>query len=155
MMSKKEIQPGSVIVIPLPDDRVAYAAYFKDGILGIYNIISEKKLETDELKNIEIKIYKGCNESIIKKGVWPVIGVIELNDDGDSPDLAYYAEWLPEDSVNRSAINRKGKTVHVDKEYYISLVKKGCILSVFNKPEQLPQWIIHHLNVWPDYEMPD
>jgi hypothetical protein len=154
-MVNKKIIPGSIIAIPLPDKSIAYAIYFKDGILGIYDILSKKQLKLDDLEDVDIKIFKGCNERLIKNGEWPIIGKLDINDDGYSPDLAYYTEWLPEDSLRRAAINRKGKTVIVDKEYYTSLVVKGYVLSVFNKPEQLPQWIMQHLKEWPDYEVPD
>lgn len=100
----------------------------------------------ENIINQELKLYKGCNESLIKNGTWSIIGSIKLVDeDIYAPDLAYYAEWLPKESVNRLAINRKEKTVIVEKEYYIYLVKKGYTLGTFNKPEQLPQWILEHL----------
>ncbi|MBC2313514.1 hypothetical protein HCB40_04855 [Listeria welshimeri] len=119
--------------------------YLKTPLL-VYNIISEIKVLLENIINQELKLYKGCNESLIKNGTWSIIGSIELVDeDIYVPDLAYYVEWLPKESVNRLAINRKEKTVIVEKEYYIYLVKKGYTLGTFNKPEQLPQWILEHL----------
>ncbi|MBC2260583.1 hypothetical protein HCB45_03140 [Listeria sp. FSL L7-0091] len=154
-MNRKKIGYGSIIEIPLPDGRFAYGLLFKDSIIGIYNIISEIRVLPENIINHELKLYKGCNESLIKNGTWPVIGSIELDDEEvHAPDLAYYVEWLPEESVERSAINRKEKTVIVEKEYYIYLVRKGYTLGTFNKPEQLPQWILEHLENWPDFQMP-
>ncbi|MBC1707810.1 hypothetical protein IBB74_01580 [Listeria welshimeri] len=130
----------------LPDGRFAYGLLFKESIIGIYNIISEIRILLENIINQELKLYKGCNESLIKNGTWSIIGSNELVDeDIYTPDLAYYVEWLPKESVNRLAINRKEKTVIVEKEYYIYLVKKGYTLGTFNKPEQLPQWILEHL----------
>ncbi|MBF2684114.1 hypothetical protein IBB75_10340 [Listeria welshimeri] len=101
--------------------------YLKTPLL-IYNIISEIKVLLENIINQELKLYKGCNESLIKNGTWSIIGSIELVDeDIYAPDLAYYVEWLPKESVNRLAINRKEKTVIVEKEYYIYLVKKGTL----------------------------
>lgn len=149
-------KPGSIIEIPLPDGRFAYGCLFDSVIIGIYKIISSDKLEISDVILNKIEIYVGCNQSYIKKGLFPIIGKINLtNDDIYPPDLAWYAEWLPDDSVERSAIrNSHGKTEYTDKEYYISLVKKGQILYVFTKPDYLSFWLIDNLYNWPNYKMP-
>jgi Immunity protein 26 len=154
-MNKKDIPFGSVFEIPLPDGRFAYGCWFKEVIVGIYNVISKQHLDFNKVKSLSFKAYKGCNDVAIKKKKWPIIGTIPLDADAVyPPDLAYYLPWLPEDSVERSEVNRKGQRTSVKKEYYLSLVKKGYTSGVFNKPEMLAEWIIEHLENWPDYEMP-
>lgn len=154
MSNRKKIHPGSVIEIPLPDGRFAYAWYTKDEVMAVYDILSKKRLNIDEIKEKQTKLYMTCNEFLIKRGIWPVIGKIEPEGDGNAPDLARYAEWIPEDSIRRSAVSRHGDTVYVERDYYISLVKKGFISAIFNKAENFPQWLLEHLEAWPDYEMP-
>ena len=154
-MGFKSIPFGSVFEIPLPDGRFAYGCWLKEVIVGIYDIISLNKTDFNTLINCSIKAYKGCNDIAIKRKHWPIIGKINL--EGDAvfpPDLAYYLPWLPEDSLERGEINRRGERISVDKDYYCSLLKKGHISGVFSKPDLLANWIVEHLENWPDYENP-
>lgn len=147
------MKPGSIIEIPLPDGKFSYACIFAGLIIGVYKIESPKKLKINEVILNNIQIYASLNRSF--KKIFPVIGKINL-EDTYPPELAWYAEWLPEDSVKRSAIrNKQGKTVNVTRKHFISLVKKGLILSVFNKPDYFPAWLAENLNDWPNYKMPE
>lgn len=151
-----KIEPGSIIEIELPNGRFAYGCVFDNAIVGIYKVITSGRLRINDIILNCIEIYIALNESFITKGIFPIIGKITLiNDSIYAPDLAWYAEWLPDDSVKRSAIrNKQGKTEYTNEEYYISLVKKGLIINVFNKPDNIASWIMDNLNKWPNYEMP-
>ncbi|WP_286969745.1 hypothetical protein [Flavobacterium sp. UBA4854] len=151
-----EIQPGFIIEIELTDGRFGYGCKFDGVIIGIYKIINSKKLQISDIILNQIAVYISINNSYLKNRPFTIIGKINLvGDEVYPPDLAWYAEWLPEDSVRRRCIrNKQGKTEYTNKEYYISLVKKGLIIYVFNKPENLLLWLIENLNNWPNYAMP-
>ncbi|WP_149207725.1 Imm26 family immunity protein [Flavobacterium johnsoniae] len=151
-----KIQLGSIIEIELADSQFAYGCKFDSIIVGIYKIISSNKLQISDIILNQISVYIAIDNSYLKKRPFKIIGKINLlNDEIYPPDLAWYAEWLPEDSLKRSTIrNKKGKTEYTNKEYYISLVKKGLVMNVFNRPEYLSLWLIDNLNNWPNYEIP-
>ncbi|GAA3769322.1 Imm26 family immunity protein [Flavobacterium ginsengiterrae] len=151
-----KIEPGLIIEISLPDGRLAYGLKLDSVIIGIYKIMSSKKLQISDIIQNQVEIYIAIDDTYLKKRPFTIIGEIDLiNEEIYPPDLAWYAEWSPDDSVKTRAIrNKRGQHEYTNKEYYISLVKKGLVLSVFNKPEPLTFWIMDNILNWPNYKMP-
>ncbi|MGY3778808.1 Imm26 family immunity protein [Isobaculum melis] len=150
-----KIPYGSIVEIKLPDDRYAYGKYFFDSYLGIYDILSIKQLSINNLDGIKIKLYKCVNELLIKKGKWSIIGCHPLTGNNIyTPSLAQYAEWIAEDSIRRGAITYKGNTLYISETEYVEHLKRGHTTSVFNRPEQFPEFILNNLEEWPNYSIP-
>jgi hypothetical protein len=152
----KKISLGSIFEIPLTAKKFAYGCLFENLVIGIYDVISDERLSIEIITKMPFKAFMACSDSAIKKGIWPLIGIVSLmGDERYAPDRAFFAEWLPKDSIEKSEINRRGKRVKVPEDYYLSLVKSGMISAAFDKPEAMVRWIVDHLERWPDYDVPE
>ncbi len=76
MLSKNRVNAnlGSVIAIPLPCGKYAFAKVYKDQDLGVYDFISEKIEPLSVVSRHAIAFYQGCTYKPIRSGLWPIIG---------------------------------------------------------------------------------
>lgn len=87
--SKYEI--GSVLAIPLPDGRFAFAKVHKDFELGIYDFLAEEIRPLEDVTKHRIAFFQAATDAPIKSGAWPIIGVEPF------PDEAH--AWAPPKAV--------------------------------------------------------
>ena len=66
---------GSVIAIPLKDNKYAFSKIFNDGGLGVYDLISDSVLPLQDIVKHAISFYQYGTDSAIKSGDWPILGV--------------------------------------------------------------------------------
>jgi Immunity protein 26 len=144
-MAKKAKQKyvlGSIIAIPLPNGKFAYAKIFEDCDFGVYGIISDGILPLSEVIASNIVIYQASTDSAIKNGEWKVIGEEPFIDPEDAwapPKATFYDEETNEWTVfNKPHIYHKGKTRMATLEE----VRGLDIMSACNRPELLVEIII-------------
>jgi hypothetical protein len=65
---------GSIVAVPLPDGRYAFAKVFKDMALGVYDFLSDKIPPASEVAKRKIAFYHSVTDASIKSGEWPIIG---------------------------------------------------------------------------------
>lgn len=66
---------GSVIAIPLPGGKYAFAKVYRDQDLGVYDLVSDKIEPLVVVTRHNIAFYQGCTDAPIVSGEWAVIGV--------------------------------------------------------------------------------
>ena len=81
---------GSVIAIPLKDNKYAFAKTFDDGGFGVYDLIADCVLPLQDIIKHAIRFYQYGTDSAIKNGDWPVLGVEPFvpNEDSFLPPMA-------------------------------------------------------------------
>lgn len=89
MTSKKRTKPnlGSVIAIPLPGGKHAFAKVYKDQDLGVYDFVSDKIEPLSVVSRHRIAFFQGCTHEPILSGKWPTIG--------EEPFPSEDAAWPP------------------------------------------------------------
>jgi hypothetical protein len=65
---------GSIVAIPLPDGRFAFAKIFKDQDLAVYDLVADKIESPDTVTKHKIAFFQGVTDAAIKSGDWPIIG---------------------------------------------------------------------------------
>lgn len=141
-ISKKKYTEGSIIAIPLPDGRYAFAKAYREPTFGIYKLISNEIPPLEVVTQSPFAFFQASTDIAIKKGEWPVIGEQPFKhpDDTWGPALAtFYVRETNEWTV--------WETPHVDYRGQIlkatlEQVKDMDIMSVCIKPEQLVEIII-------------
>lgn len=71
---KAKYKFGSVIAIPLPNNKFAFAKIFRDFDLGVYDFVSDKIENLTDIIAHKIAFFQATTSSPIKSGAWPVIG---------------------------------------------------------------------------------
>jgi hypothetical protein len=66
---------GSIVAIPIKDNKFAFAKTFKGGNLGVYELISNTILPLEEVLKYTISFYQYGTDTAIKNGEWPILGV--------------------------------------------------------------------------------
>ena len=72
---------GSIIAVPLPDRRYAFAKVFKNRALGVYDLLSKKVEPVSEVTKHKIAFYQSATDEPIRSGDWPIIGEEPFADD--------------------------------------------------------------------------
>ena len=65
---------GSIIALPLPDGRYAFAKVFENFDLGVYDLLAQQIEPVDKVKACTISFFQTCTDRPITSGEWPVIG---------------------------------------------------------------------------------
>lgn len=78
---------GSVVAIPLPDGKYAFAKVYRDQDLGVYDFVSNKIEPLSVVTRHRIAFYQGSTDARIISGEWPVIG--------EEPFPSDDAAWAP------------------------------------------------------------
>ena len=72
---------GSIIAVPLPGRRYAFAKVFKNMALGVYDLVSKKVEPVSEVTKHKISFYQSATDEPIRSGEWPIIGEEPFADD--------------------------------------------------------------------------
>jgi hypothetical protein len=80
-MSMKQTKPkrqkynlGSIIAIPLPEGKFAFAKIYRDQDFAIFDLVLEHIPDATVVINTPILFFHAGTHDAIKKGLWPVIG---------------------------------------------------------------------------------
>lgn len=125
---------GSIVAIPLKENKFAFAKTFKDGDLGIYDLVSKLILPLEDVIKHRISFYQYSTDAAIKNGDWPILGV-EPFADGDEawlpPMATCYIREADKWTMGKPRVNFK------DEGYFVSLkeVHGLDIFSVCDRPE--------------------
>ena len=142
---KKKYAIGSVIAIPLPDGKFAFAKMHRGGDFGIYDVLSNKILDIKDIICNSILFFKSATDVAIKNGEWPVIGV--------DPFLTPESEWAPPQATCYIRETNEWTMGNIPRIEYkgemriatLDEVRGLDILSVSHRPELLVKVIIDRL----------
>jgi hypothetical protein len=71
---KHSYKVGSIIAVPLPDGRFAYAKVHNDFDFGVYDFVSKEIAPVAEVLKHKIAFFQAATDEAIKSGDWPVLG---------------------------------------------------------------------------------
>ena len=71
---KGKYKIGSIIAVPLPDGRYAFAKVFENLDLGVYDLLARQIEPVDKVTARKISFFQICTDKPIRSGEWPVIG---------------------------------------------------------------------------------
>jgi hypothetical protein len=71
---KQKPKLGSIIAIPLPGKKFAFAKLFKDLTLGVYDLVSNKIEPVENVLKHKTSFFQAVVDTAIKSGKWPIIG---------------------------------------------------------------------------------
>jgi hypothetical protein len=82
-MAKKRVKPnlGSVIAIPLPGGKYAFAKVYKDQNLGLYDFVADNIEPLSTITRHRISFFQGCTYEPIQSGKWPIVGEEPFSDE--------------------------------------------------------------------------
>jgi hypothetical protein len=130
--------PGSVIAIPIKDNRYAFAKTFNDGELGVYDLTSDSLLPAQDIIKHSISFYQYGTHKSIKNGDWPILGVepFALKEDAVLPPMATcYDRDTDTWTMSKPMIYHNGKEFFVTPEKTKGLDIFGVCIS--------PESIVH------------
>lgn len=124
---------GSIVAIPINENKYAFAKTFEGGNLGIYDLISNSMLPLEDVLKRPISFYQYCTDKFIKSGEWPILGV-EPFAEGDEAWLPPMATCYDEErnvwTMGKPRINFKGEGYFVPlKEVHGLDIFSVCINS--------------------------
>jgi hypothetical protein len=127
---------GSIVAIPIKEKKYAFAKTFKDGDLGVYDLISKEILSLEDVLKRPISFYQYCTDTAIKNGHWPILGVEPFADEEEAwlpPMATCYDRETNQWTMGKPRINFK------DEGYFVSLkeVRGLDIFSVCVHPESM------------------
>jgi Immunity protein 26 len=143
--SKKKYTLGSIISIPLPDGRFAYAKAFKCSTFGVYDLVSNELLPmTDVIRN-KFSFYKSSTDLAIKNGEWPVIGAEPFVDEDSAwppPQATCYLRETNEWTMGGiPRVNERGQM----RVATLDEVRGLDIMSVSHRPDLFVKAIVNRL----------
>jgi hypothetical protein len=65
---------GSIVAIPLPEGKYAFAKIFKDHDLGVYDLVSDRIEPAESVGRHRIAFFQGVTDAAVRSGQWPIIG---------------------------------------------------------------------------------
>jgi immunity protein 26 of polymorphic toxin system len=71
---KQRFGPGTVIAIPLPKGRFAYAKLHNDHDFGIYDFLSKEIEPLEKVIAHDFAFFYAGTDDAIKSGAWPIVG---------------------------------------------------------------------------------
>lgn len=71
---KQKLKLGTIVAIPLPSRKFAFAKLFKGLNFGVYDFVSSKIEPVDDVTNHKIAFFQPAVDSAVKSGKWPIIG---------------------------------------------------------------------------------
>jgi hypothetical protein len=105
---------GSIIAIPIKDNKYAFAKTFKDGELGIYDLISDSMLPLKDVIKNAISFYQYGTHKAIKNGDWIILGVESFASEEDTllpPMATCYDRDTDTWTMSKPMIYHKGQSV--------------------------------------------
>ena len=143
--AKKKYTLGSIIAIPLPDERFAYAKAFNCSTFGIYELVSSELMSATEVMSNKFSFYQASTDVAIKNGEWPVIGAEPFADEDSAwpPPQAtcYVREFNDWNMGDIPRVSYRGQTLIAT----LDEVRDLGIMSVCHRPELLVEIIVDRL----------
>jgi hypothetical protein len=134
---------GSIVAIPLPNGKFAFAKVFKDHNLGIYDLVSDQIEPVDQVTKHKVAFHRGVVDKPMKSGEWPVIGEEPFISDDDAWPPIRAAGVLPGAPINPHTVgtNFKGVSRPAKMEEIV-----GMEMSTFYpRPEHFVNMIVDRL----------
>jgi hypothetical protein len=148
-MAKKEY--GNIYEISLSNGKYVYVCWIKEFSFGIFNYVSEKPTDLDNLLSVGFKTYKSGKETAVKKQIWKLIGHIDLEKENiQFPDLVTFMAYNKEHFIERSIVMRNGNSLKVPTEEYLTLLKKGHIYGFFDNYKSFEMWLSKYIENYPE-----
>ena len=153
MTKKKQSTYGNVYEIPLLNGKYVYVCWIREYSFGIFNYVSEKPTDLDNLLTVGFKAYKSGKQTAVKKKIWKLIGHIDLEKENiQYPDLVIFLAYDKEHFIERSMIMRNGNMFKVPKENYLALLKKGYVYGFFDNYKTFELWLSGNIENYPESE---
>jgi Immunity protein 26 len=127
---------GSIVAIPIKENKYAFAKTFKDGDLGVYDLISNAILPLEDVLKHPISFYQYATDTAIKNGEWPILGVEPFASEEEAwlpPMATWYIKETDKWTTGKTRIYFK------DEGYFVPLkeVRGLDIFSVCDRPESM------------------
>ena len=143
--SKQKYTLGSVMAIPLPDGRFAYAKAFNDSTFGIYDLVSNGLLPIADVIHNRFSFYQASTDVAIKSGEWTVIGAEPFADEDSTwppPQATCYVRETNEWTMGGiPRVDQRGQM----RVATLDEVRGLDIMSVCHRPELLVERIVDRL----------
>ena len=75
---------GTVLALPLPNGKFAFAKVLKDHNLGVYDLVADRIEPIEVVTKHKLALYQGVVDAPLKSGEWPVIGEEPFANDDDA-----------------------------------------------------------------------
>jgi len=152
-MDKGAKKYGKIYEISLPNGMFTYICRVRQYEFGIFDYLSEKTANTDELLSVGFKTYKACIETAIRKKIWKLIGQVNLEKENITfPDLAIFLSYNKELFIRKSRVIRNGNPLVVPQKDYIDLLKRGYIYGFFDDYKIFELWLSSNIENYPESE---
>lgn len=134
---------GSIVAIPLPDGRFAFAKVYKNYDFGVYGLLSEKIEPLGKILEHEITFFHFATDSAIVSGEWPIVGEEPFPDEESSWGPPKAAGVLPQYGlgITSTQLSHKGKSKSAPIEDLIGL----DIASFSQHPELFVDMLVNRL----------
>ena len=154
MTKEKQSKYGNVYEIPLLNGKYVYVCWIREFSFGIFNYVSEKPTDLDNLLTVGFKAYKSGKQTAVKKKIWKLIGHIDLEKENIKyPDLVIFMAYDKEHFIDKSTVMRNGNMLQVSQEEYLALLKKGYIYGFFDNYKTFEEWLCEFIEDYPaNYE---
>jgi hypothetical protein len=141
---------GNVYEILLENGKYVYVCWIREFSFGIFNYLSDKPADLDQLLFVGFKAYKACKETAVKRKIWKLIGHVDLEKENIKwPDLVIFMSYDKKYFIECSRIMRHGNPFIVPKEYYLDLLKKGYIYGFFDNYKTFEEWLSEFIEDYP------
>jgi Immunity protein 26 len=144
-VKKQKYSEGSIIAIPLPDGRYAFAKAFQPLNFGIYDLVTHEILPVEMVVQHPISFYQVSTDSAIKSGDWKVIGEEPFASKEDSyipPMATCYIKETDEWTMGGVPRIQYKDDMHIATA---EQVRGMDIFSVCHKPELMVKIIVDRL----------
>lgn len=142
---------GNVYEIKLSNNKYVYVCWIREFSFGIFNYISDESAELEQLLSVGFKTYKSGKETAVKKGIWKLIGHIDLEKENiQFPDLAVFMAYNKEHFIERSIVMRYGNSLKVPIEEYLTSLEKGYISGFFDNYRSFEMWLLKYIENYPE-----
>jgi hypothetical protein len=147
--NKKEY--GNVYEILLSNSKYVYVCWIERCSFGIFNYVSEKPTNLENLLSVGFKAYKEGKETAVKKKIWKLTGHIDLEKENiQLPDLVIFQSWRKEYSIKQAIVMRNGSPLEASTEDYLTLLKKGYIYGFFDNYKSFEEWLAKYIENYPE-----
>jgi hypothetical protein len=102
---------GSIVAVPLPDGRFAFAKIFADYDFGVYSFLSKKIEPLERILAHKFAFFYSATDSAVVSGEWPIVGEEPFPDEDSSWGPPKAGGVLPQDGLGVSSpqLKHKGK----------------------------------------------
>ncbi len=133
---RQKYRLGDIVQIRLDQHKFTYGQLLNDASIGVFNIISDSVVSSEELEGLDKIFYSGVFDTSIVNGDWLVVGNIPFENEEES--------WAPpvyiQDIINpeKYRIYYRGEMRPATKEQIVGLEKQAMrkpreLLDVLNK----------------------